>query len=83
MMESRKVSGSSLPATFSSKEIFMSKSGYEFNYYDERWVISTSDGVNFNWTTSVFETNLQESYKKVLCTRQISQNPYPIRILPS
>lgn len=66
MMESRKVSGSSLPATFSSKEIFMSKSGYEFNYYDERWVISTSDGVNFNWTTSVFETNLQESYKKVL-----------------
>lgn len=66
MMESRKVSSSSLPATFSSKEIFVSKSGYEFNYYDERWVISTSDGVNFNWTTSVFETNLQESYKKVL-----------------
>ena len=22
-------------------------------------------------------------YKKLLCTRQISQNPYPIRILPS
>ena len=21
--------------------------------------------------------------KKILCTRQISQNPYPIRILPS
>ena len=22
-------------------------------------------------------------YEKLLCTRQISQNPYPIRILPS
>ncbi len=22
-------------------------------------------------------------YKQLLCTRQISQNPYPIRILPS
>ena len=22
-------------------------------------------------------------YKKTLCTRQISQNPYPIRVLPS
>ena len=22
-------------------------------------------------------------YEQVLCTRQISQNPYPIRILPS
>ncbi len=25
----------------------------------------------------------QLKYKKFLCTRQISQNPYPIRILPS
>ena len=27
--------------------------------------------------------DLNDSYKKWLCTRQISQNPYPIRILPS
>ncbi len=26
---------------------------------------------------------LRKDYKQVLCTRQISQNPYPIRILPS
>ena len=25
----------------------------------------------------------KETYKRILCTRQISQNPYPIRILPS
>ncbi len=24
-----------------------------------------------------------ETYVEVLCTRQISQNPYPIRVLPS
>ncbi|MGL5403556.1 MAG: zf-HC2 domain-containing protein [Acinetobacter sp.] len=26
---------------------------------------------------------LSKQYKKFLCTRQISQNPYPIRVLPS
>ena len=26
---------------------------------------------------------VDHEYKKFLCTRQISQNPYPIRILPS
>ena len=25
----------------------------------------------------------KRKYKNILCTRQISQNPYPIRILPS
>lgn len=26
---------------------------------------------------------IREHYKHLLCTRQISQNPYPIRVLPS
>ena len=26
---------------------------------------------------------VSNEYKKILCTRQISQNPYPIRVLPS
>ncbi|EXD63816.1 hypothetical protein J478_4213, partial [Acinetobacter baumannii 58452] len=26
---------------------------------------------------------LMKFYKELLCTRQISQNPYPIRVLPS
>ena len=30
-----------------------------------------------------FRQNEPKSYIKKLCTRQISQNPYPIRILPS
>ncbi|SPJ20718.1 hypothetical protein PFCIP103579_1862 [Prolinoborus fasciculus] len=25
----------------------------------------------------------KRKYKNILCTRQISQNPYPIRVLPS
>ena len=29
------------------------------------------------------EEDATENSKKYLCTRQISQNPYPIRILPS
>ena len=31
----------------------------------------------------IFRVDAWQGYKQVLCTRQISQNPYPIRILPS
>ena len=31
----------------------------------------------------LFKNDFSRFYKEVLCTRQISQNPYPIRILPS
>ena len=32
---------------------------------------------------SYIEENLARDEQIILCTRQISQNPYPIRILPS
>jgi hypothetical protein len=36
---------------------------------------------NFDYQTHSF--GLSNKYKNKLCTRQISQNPYPIRLLPS
>ncbi|KHV93062.1 hypothetical protein RR05_13835, partial [Acinetobacter baumannii] len=33
-------------------------------------------------TWQVFQ-KLQQDFLFILCTRQISQNPYPIRVLPS
>ncbi|EXC86999.1 hypothetical protein J484_4003, partial [Acinetobacter baumannii 1051830] len=40
------------------------------------------DGIDPARLHTILEISI-EQYKKHLCTRQISQNPYPIRILPS
>ena len=36
-------------------------------------------------STTISKTNdfIDETFRRILCTRQISQNPYPIRLLPS
>ena len=43
--------------------------GQELSFNEQGWFNATQASNRFN--------------KKPLCTRQISQNPYPIRILPS
>ena len=47
--------------------------------------IGTSSMVQAKQQVCVFDLlgKAGESYKMMLCTRQISQNPYPIRILLS
>ena len=36
-------------------------------------------------STTISKTNdfIDETFRRILCTRQISQNPYPMRLLPS
>ena len=57
----------------------------------------TTRGLNFVWFPKQLETIYRFQYQNgaayefryrapiilILCTRQISQNPYPIRVLPS
>nr|WP_239256834.1 hypothetical protein [Acinetobacter baumannii] len=44
----------------------------------DNFIINLEDISQFNHIL-----NSKISYQKNLCTRQISQNPYPIRVLPS
>ncbi len=34
-------------------------------------------------STELARSPFHKDYDRILCTRQISQNPYPIRVLPS
>lgn len=66
MMESIKISSKASSLSIHNTEKLLSRNGYEFNYHDERWVVSKVCAVNFNWIYSVLEFKFHESYKRVL-----------------
>lgn len=66
MMESIKISSNTSYVSINNTEQLLSKDGYEFNYHDERWVVSKLYTVNFNWIDSVLDFKLHENYKRVL-----------------